>query len=342
MATMDIFNNSAFRTREMGEAINVVPNMYGRVGELGIFTPKPLRQTQFQIESQNGRLVLVQSSERGERSQGSTRGKRNLRDFHTRHFEQERRIKADDIAGIRAHGSETELKQAQDEVNDRLIDIRSNLDITREYLRCGALQGLVKDADGSTIVDLHAEFGVTKKSVDFVFGTSGNKDSFARQVLNHIQRNLKGDMMNGVRALCSEGFFDKLMLDDDFKDSYKFFMSADNPLRDDVRKGVYWQGIMWEQYLGEADVPQEDGTLLSTPFIPANEAVFFPEGTRQTFRDFNAPADFMETVNQPGKPFYSKVAVDPKYNSYADVLGTADMLPMCLRPAVLVRGHSST
>ncbi len=67
MATLDIFrtNPDAFSTRELGEAINVMPNMWGRIGDLGLFVDKALRQAAFQIESQNGFLQLIQSSERG-------------------------------------------------------------------------------------------------------------------------------------------------------------------------------------------------------------------------------------------------------------------------------------
>ncbi len=343
MSTMDIFSNDAFRTRELSEGINIIPNMWGRIGELGLFTPKPLRTAAFMIESQNGKLVIVQSSERGTDVPGAPRGKRELRDFRTRRFAQERRITADDISGIRQFGSETELVQVIDEVNDRLVDLRSNMDITREYLRAGAIAGVVLDADGTVIVDLFSAFGVTQKVVDFDLGTGATDHAGkAREVLNHIDRNMKGDVKSGVHALCSEGFFNKLLAIDDFKEAHKYYTSTVEPLRDDVRGGVPWLGITWEQYLGEGEVPQEDGTTLNKSFIAAGDARFFPTGTRQTFRDYDAPADYMEVVNTPGQPFYSKVMPDPKANRYADVEGQMNTLPMCMRPAVLVRGHSST
>jgi len=340
---MDIFNNDAFRTRELSEGINVIPNMWGRIGELGLFTTKSLRQRQFQIESQNGRLVLVQSSTPGTDVPGSPRGKRNLRDFSTRRFAQERNITAADISGIRAFGTETELVQVIDEVNDRLVDLRSNMDITREYLRSGAISGIVLDADGTVITNLFTEFGVTQKVIDFDLGTGGTDHmAKAREVLNHIDVNMKGDVKTGVTALCSQAFFDKLMNIADFKDAHKYYTSVVEPLRDDVRAGVPWQGINWEQYLGEADVPQEDGTFLNKKFITDGDVRFVPTGTRQTFRDYDSPADYMETVNTPGQPFYSKVMPDPKANRYVDVEGQMNTLPVCMRPAILVRGHSST
>lgn len=342
MATMDIFRNSAFRTRELSEAINVIPNMFGRIGDLGLFADKSLRQPQFQIESRNGVLSLITSSERGAPLDGLRRGKREMRDFSTRRFAQESRITSDDVDGIRAFGSESELKQVTEEVNDRLIDLRGNMDITREYLRAGALRGEVLDGDGSSIVNLFTAFGVTQKVVDFVFGTPAGVPAKVMEVKRHIELNLRGDMMTSVHALCSPEFWDKLMANSEFKDAHKYYSSTVEPLREDGRKGTPWLGITWEEYLGSADTPNEDGTWTNRKFIPAGDARFFPVGTRSTFRNFNAPADYMETVNTPGQPIYAKVAADPKWNQYVDLQAQMNTLPMCLRPAVLVRGHSST
>ena len=88
-------------------------------------------------------------------------------------------------------------------------------------------------------------------------------------------------------------------------------------------------------------MPQEDGSTVTSAFIPAGDARFFPVGTRQTFRMFNAPADYMETVNTPGRPTYAKISPDPKWNQYVEVQGQTNTLPVCMRPAVLVRAHSS-
>lgn len=343
MATLDVFKNSAFSTRELSEAINVIPNMYGRIGELGLFADRSIRTPQFQIENKNGVLVLIQSSERGGPLPGAAAGKREMRDFRTRRFGQERRITAEDVDGVRAFGAESELKQVQEEVNERLVEMRGSIDITREYLRAGALRGVVLDADGTQIVDLFSEFGVVQKVVDFDLGTVATDHAAkAREVKRHIETNLKGDVMTGIHALCSPGFFDKLLNVVDFKDAYKFYQSLAEPLRNDSRKGVTWQGITWEEYLGAGDVPQEDGTTVSENFIPAGDARFFPVGTMQSFRTFNAPADYMETVNTPGQAVYAKIAPDPKWNQYVDVQAQTNTLPVCMRPALLVRGHSTT
>lgn len=344
MAHMDIFNNDAFRAMDLSEAIEVIPNQWGLIGELGLFTPTPVRGVDFSLEQRNGVLQIVGSSTRGTSLPGAKRAKRNLKKFETARFGLKSKITAGDIDQIRAFGSTTELMQVIDEVSQRQVDLRENLDITREYLRSGALQGKVLDADGSELLDLFDVFGVTRKEADFKLGTE-TTDLMAkcREVTRHIKTNLKGDVSNGVMALMHPDFTDKLMGHADFKERYKFYQNQNggDPLRDDESDGFLFGGIWWKEYMGEGDVPQEDGTSITRNFVPAGEAMAFPRGTRKTFRQFNGSADYMDMTNMPGIPFYSAVFPDVQEKRFVDVEAMMQTMPVCMRPATLVRVHTS-
>ena len=347
MAHMDIFNDSAFNTRELSVAVNIVPNQWGDIGQLGLFTPKPLRQTAFSVEMKNGVITLINSSQRGTPMPSQRRSKRNLKSFNTARFGLSSQITADDIDGIRAFGSESEVKQVLGEVADRQEEVRGSVDITREFLRAGALQGVVKDADGTVLLDLFDEFGVTQKEVDFKLGSSTGYAAACAEVTRHIKLNLKGDVMKGVAGLVTPTAWDNMMGNAEFKEAYTFFENTNgaNPLREDLGFGRMFahKGIVWMEYLASGDVPQEDGSTVSTDFIPDGDMRFFPIGTRNTFFDHNAPADYMSTVGQPGTPFYSTVIPDPsKEPRFVDVEVQMNTMEMCTRPAVLVRGHSTT
>jgi hypothetical protein len=341
--SMDIFNDDAFGVVDMTDAMNLVPIQWGRIGQLNLFAPKPLRTNSFQIEAKGGVLHLVQSSERGTDLPAVKRGKRSLRNFSTERFGQKDLIKASDVGGIRAFGSASELMQVQELVADSQILIRGNIDITLEYLRTGALQGQVFDADGSIIEDLFDAFGITQKEIDFKLGTAnGDLKNACDQVRRHIRKSLKGDVMNGIMAQVSEDFWDKLMKNDDFKNSYnKFMAKGEDPNSEDVSGGFKWNGIYWEEYMGEGEVPQEDGTTITRNFIEAGTARFFPMGTRTTFAQYNSPADYLPVVNTLGQPFYSSQAVDPMHQRFVEIEGQTNTIPMCRRPEVLVRGFSS-
>lgn len=340
MATMDIFEGSAFSTRELSAAIDQIPNQWGRITQIGLFRNTPVRTTSISIESRDGVLSLIQSTPRGTDPLGSRPSRRALRPFSTARFAQQRVITPDEIDGIRAFGSETELKQVGQTVIEKLADLRANIDITREYLQSGAIAGVVNDADGSTLVDLFTEFGVTQKAVDFTFGTATTDIAGkAREVRRHIEVNLLGDTMTRVHALCSPGFMDALLSHAKVEDAYAFFMNT-NPLREDVSRAFTYQGITFEEYLGEAAVPNEDGSETVRKFIADGDARFFPVGTQRSFRGFNAPADWMETVNTPGRPVYAKQWGDDA-GRMRTIEAQTNYLPLCMRPAVLVRGHSS-
>jgi hypothetical protein len=344
MADFVVFQDDAFRAMELSEAINMVPNQWGLIGNLGVFTPKPIRGTKFAVEKKNGVLQIVQSSERGTSLPAAKRGKRNLLDLRTERFGLKSHMTAEDVDEIRAYGSVSELQAVSNEVADRQETLRGSLDITREYLRSGALQGIIKDADGSELYDLFDVFDVTREEVDFTLGTATTDiNASAREVTRHIKTNLMGDVASKVVSLMHPDFTDKLMANEDFRDRYKFYQNANggDPLRDDVSNGFEHGGIYWKEYLGEGSVPQEDGSSITVEFVPEGECMFFPLGTRQTFRDFNGSPDWMGAANMPGLEGYSRVLPDKQEDRFVDVEGMMQTMPICMRPGVLVRGHTS-
>ena len=71
-------------------------------------------------------------------------------------------------------------------------------------------------------------------------------------------------------------------------------------------------------------------------FIAQGEAHGFPLGTMDTFATYFAPADFNETANTLGQPLYAKQ--EPrKFERGTDLHTQSNPLPMCHRPAVLVK-----
>lgn len=340
MPTMDIFNADGFSCAELTDAINVSPNIYGRTAELNIFPDKGVRTETVQIESKNGVLNLLETKPRGSGGTVGKGAKRTLRSLVIPHIPHEDQVKAADIQNIRAFGSETELMQVQDLVNEKLDDMRKKHDITREYLRMGALKGLILDADGSTIYNLFTEFSVTEKTVDFDFAASDAAQSKTLEVLRHIEDNLLGETMTRVRALCSSQFFDNLIGEEAVKRAWDNWQGESDRLGMDPRKGFNWQGVIFEEYRGTATYLEEDNTQTVRKFIPDGEARFYPEGTQSTFRTYNAPADFMETVNTVGLPYYARMQPGD-FNRWVDIHTQSNPLPICLRPALLVKGTST-
>jgi len=53
------FDAGGFTLAEMSAAIQMLPNPYGRVGQLGLFAPEPISQRNVTIESIEGELRLL-------------------------------------------------------------------------------------------------------------------------------------------------------------------------------------------------------------------------------------------------------------------------------------------
>lgn len=339
---LDIFNDDAFSVTELGASINVVPNMYGRIGELNVFPDEGIPTTDVAIEENVGVLNMLQTARRGAPGTAGTRAKRKLRKLSTVHIPHDTQLTADDLKNLRGTDGRISLESAQNAINKELRSHRQKQDITREHLRAGALRGVILDADGSTILDLFSEYGVAQTEVDFVLGTAGTEvRNLCLGIKRSIQKALKGDVMTGVRALCSSTFFDDFIAHETVKRAWDNHQGNSDKLGDDPRAGFSFGGITFEDYVGEATFLEKDGTTTVREFIPDGDARFFPVGTMETFKTFNAPSDFMEDVGKAGEPYYVKIAPDPKMNRYVDVHSQQNPLPLCMRPAVLVRGYSS-
>ena len=328
----DPFNDPSFNLANLTAAINILPNNYGRIAEMGLFAVKPITGRTVLIEEKNGVLSLLPSRPLGSPGTQAGHGTRKLRSFVVPHIPHDDIVLPGDVAGVRAFGSETELETVATIVNDRLQTMKNKHDLTHEWLRMGALKGLILDADGSTLFDLYSEFGITKKTISFALGTA-TTDVRAKclAVKRWIQKNLQGERMTSVRVVVSAEFFDALTGHTNVKATYANWQGAQDRLGGDMRTGFDYGGITFEEYAGEAT--DSEGTLRR--FIASGAGHAFPEGTGTTFHQYAAPADFNETVNTLGQVYYAKQ--EPRDMGRGTNLHTqSNLLPLCLRPAVLV------
>ena len=294
------FDQDAFSLYELTTGINKLPNKYDRLARMGIFVDRPVRSRTIFVEERNGVLNLLQTQPPGSPGTMNKSSKRKLRSFVIPHIPHDDAIQPHEYMGVREFGTEDQLKTLNTVMRDHLQEMKDKHDITREHLRCGALKGIILDADGSTLYNLFTEFGISQKSVDFAFTTeTTDVRAVCFNVSRHIEDNLQGEVMSYIHALCSPEFFDALTGHANVREAFLYQQAA--TLRDDIRKRFEFGGIVWEEYRGKAT--DKDGT--SRLFIPQNEAIAFPMGTMDTFETAYAPADFLETANTLGKPYYA-------------------------------------
>lgn len=334
MTTLNPFG--VFSVSEISAAINVLPNRYGLINQRNVFPVKAINNTTVTIEEKNGSLALLVSGVQGQPATQNEKGKRNVRTFKVPNFTHEDLILPQDVIGLRGFNTGEQMAIA-DLLNDSLQGCKDKHNITLEYLRMGALKGQIVDGAGTLIADLFAEYGITKKSIDFVLGTATTDvRGKCMELVRWIEDNLRGEMNDGVDALVSPEFFDKLTGHPKVKEAYANYQEASQRLGGDMRKGFTFGGVTFIEYRAQA--ANSSGTLQR--FINAGMGHAYPTGTANTFKTFASPADFNETVGTAGQLYYAKVE-DRKFNRGFDVHTQSNPLPLCMRPAVLVECTSS-
>jgi hypothetical protein len=331
------FETDAYSLVSLTQSINLLPNNYGRVRELGLMPDKGITTRTVIVEEQNGVLNLLPTLPVGAPGTQNKMGKRNVRSLMVPHIPMDDVILPSEYEGVRAFGTENQAMTVAQVMNNHLQTAKNKFAITLEHLRMGALKGIILDADGAVLYNLYTEFGIAAKSIDFVLGTNTTDvRNKCMDLVRHIEDNLQGEVMSGVRCLVSAEFFDKLVAHTTVKDVFKNTSNAKAMLGEDVRKGFSFGGVLFEEYRGTAT----DKEGVSRRFIASGDGHAFPEGTMETFQTVYSPADFIETANTIGLPLYAKQEAR-KFNRGIDLHIQSNPLPICYRPSLLVRVFSS-
>ena len=315
-----------FSVANLTAAVNKLPVMPGKVGAMGLFDEKGVTSTTVIIDEREGRLVLVPNTSRNDDPAPIKGNKRKRRTFETLHLPVNRPLLPSQLQGIAAFGQESATTPIATVINDHLQDLKNSIEATREFQRVGALRGKLLDADGETMFDLYKEFEVSQKKMTVALSAAGtNVRKACLDAKRHSESKLGGVMVTGFRALCGPDWFDAFIDHEKVKAAFANYQEAQDRLGGDLRTGFTFGGIEFIEY---------DVTVSGQRFIPTDIAQVFPMA-RSVFRLFNAPANYNETVNTLGQPFYSK-AEPRKMGKGWDLEAQANPLAMCLFPEALV------
>lgn len=328
MATMDVFKDDAFSVITLSAAISEAPFQPTRLNEIGLFRNEPIETTTAWFELDGDTLKLVKAGERGAPGEVVGRDKARAVGFKAKHLKRDDAMMADEVQNARAFGSETEVQTVQGKVMRLGSKHRRDIEATLEYHRMGAIKGQILDSDGATVLeDLYSKFGVTQLTHDM------NLDADATDVRVEVVKAkrksedvLGGAPLRGFRVFCGDTFFDDLIGHPELKAAYDRWLEGEM-LRNDPRAGFSFAGAIWENYRGSVG---------GVPFVGTNEAYLVPEGVPDLFLVNFAPADYMETVNTPGLPFYLKT--EPKrMNTGVDIQVQSNPLAICTRPRSVIK-----
>lgn len=313
------------------EEIQLIPNVYGKIQNLGLFTPFGVNSEVVVLDREEQDLVILKEVPRGApatRSKGSSRDYLPLVIPHIPHDDQ---IRPADIQGKRMPGS-TDAETLTRVRMQKMENLRMKQALTLEFLRMGAIKGIITGGSGNTIYNLYTEFGLTigDYQKDLALSVDGTEvpallGSYKRQIEDDLEAGM--GLITGWHCYCGTTFFDNLTSHPKVTDAFQYYTSSQNMLRNDVREGFLYKGIMFEEY--NSSFSLSDGT--ASKMVADTKAYLFPVGVPNMFRSYFAPADKLDYVNTMGQEVYMFEYPGDK-GKWIDLESESNPLPINTRP----------
>lgn len=322
-----------FSTEELSLAISKMPTKIGNPNDVTLFRPVPGTTKTFSAEFMEQNGVLVPTTAWGGVAPKNSPDSRNAKSWTVPHMPLEDTILASDVIGVRAFGS-TEAETVQGKVLEKLRAMRNRIDRTLAFRRSKAKQGIVLDADLTTLFNYYTDFGVSQVSVDFALGTTTTDVAAKCQdVIDQITDNLDGEVYTSIEVEVDRAFYDALKAHKNVREVFLGWTAAQQQLGQSNASGFEFCGL---KFIVNRD------KVGATAVIPDTKSGYaYPVGTQDTFITAMAPADFNETVNTVALPYYAKQK-NKDFDRGIDLHVQANHLMLCTRPKAIVKVTSST
>ena len=336
MATMDIFNQNPFGMFELTRGLETLPFKPGLMRSLSLFSFIGIRTPQFAIEERDGKLTLIPFSDPdAPPTQADSKGEeRKIRDFRTRHIKKDDKLRAAEISGIRAFGSESELQQVQTEVGRKALKLRNDAELTFEFHALNAVQGVVRNPGTNTIVyNWYTEFGIAPKAeIDFDLDNPSPAKGALRKKCFEIVTSIEDDvggLVPGsliIEAVCGTNFWRDLTSHPEVIEAYlyaaKIIELSGKPL-----DTFDWGGIRFRRYRGGSGVA-----------VNTDKCHLYPTGIDGLFEQYASPTEDFDFVNTPGQEAYYRIIPDRDRNQFIKIELEANTMFVCTRPKTLRTG----
>lgn len=326
----DIFDSNAFTSRELTASINNPPEgqMVPTIID-SLFMEEGIATTVVEIEREGQTLALVEARERGTDGQVVNGDPRTMLPFKCLHLPQRATIKADEVQNVRAFGSKDRLQTVVEQVNKRLMKMRKQLDATIRFHRMGVIKGTIYDANGTRVLlNVFDAFGLTQQTKAMALTTDATKVRTKVIEAKRLSEDVIADSgtITGWLCLCGRDFFTSLIDHDDVRDAYQFY-SAQVKSTDPRRSGFSFADVEWREYYGKV------GNQL---YIGADDAYLIPLGVDDLLITRFAPADYEETVNTVGLPYYAKQ--EPmRFAKGRELEAQSNPLNLCTKPRAIIK-----
>ena len=336
-----------FAIVDYSQELAIVPNSWTLLSDVGLFTEESLSTHTVTFEEQNKTLGLIADQYRGAKPTANKDDIRKIHAYNTAHFPYVDAIKPQDIQGKRAYGSATVAETEAAVLARKMERIRRNYDVTMEVSRFSTLcTGNAYSPSGIVTGNFFTATGTTQTVVDFVLGTAGTDIvGKCEAVVAAMQDNANtGDVITGVVAYCSPEWFAKFISHAKVQQAFTYYTATEGQLINRNRAGsngpANISGLYREFSFGGIRFVEVRTVLAGQRLIPAQDVVFVPVGTTDTFVTYFSPANKMDYVNTMAEKTYMWTYRDPKGEGI-EIEAEANWLNVLRRPSLVIRGTTS-
>lgn len=332
---LDIFKSKLFETVTLTKAINDLDYVPTHINDLGIFEETGVPTTSVVVEREGSTISVLPVTARGGPGTRIEGDKRRGVPLIIPHVKADANLQADEVQNVHAFGNPDQAAGAQEARDKKMVKISRSLDLTNEYHRLGAIQGLVLDADGSVMLDLFDTMGVAEPPEILVNATAPYdpndpaKSGALRRLLRGLKRDarvaLGGVKPSGFVCLAGDDLYDAIADSPEARQTYLNQQEAKDIRDDDALESFRYAGVTFVNYVGAGQVAIDDDV-----------GRIIPIGVPDLFVTNFGPADYLEAVNTNGLPKYLKAAPDPSgFNRFIAMEGQTNDLHYCTKPQVL-------
>ncbi len=338
-AAVRSFAGNNYEYTDLTQNLLIIPNVWSLAEQIGIFSKETTNQETLTLEEITTGFGLVTDVHRGARHQVSMDHTRRMHAFAMPHFTLDDAITPRDVQGKRAFGVDA-LETVAAVRARKLETIRQSWAATMEKAHWHTIVTGTAYAPNATVAyDWYAQFGATRKVVDFQLNTS-TTDLIQKteEVFAHIQDNaLDGSVRGEIFAVASPEFFNKLIGHPTMKALWLAYQQSPQILRDrltargyDARYREFTIGnITYIEYRGVGP----DGVR----YIPANDCYFMPSDMGDNFTTYFGPADHFDFVNTQGQEMYAFEYGDNR-GQMIEIQTESNFIDVLRRPQLIVRG----
>lgn len=323
---------------EYTSELMLYPNEYGLLNEKGLFTNKYISQNTVQFESKGGVITVIPDAHRGTRHFVNKGDLGKMLTYASTYHPLDDALFAHELVGKRRFGTPDQLDTESLAIADKLKAIRRSHAATLETARWHTLTtGSQFSPSGTQSANFYTDMGVARVEKDLLLNTATTEvNQIVQEGVAAIQDTIQsGEVITNFTAFCSPEFFAKLVKQAKIVQSYTYYASTQEPLRNGFRSGKYQSfqhgGVLYLEVRGGYN---------GNRFIPAGDAYLVAEGTSDSFETIFTPSDKFDTIGTIAEEAYVWMYKSQR-NDKIEIESSSSFINVLKRPQAVVRLFSS-